>query len=153
MNLSKSLISLASVGALLLSSSPALAAGVPTPQQAQERCQKVAGSEKSRCLVILNRARRLKLQNLDQHITGRGNTLREQRMISDNSSVRNIRKFASQTKKDMRVNKGNGVASRRTITDNAHAARWMCKEITNSVEKASCMRKNLDSVNRGAVSR
>lgn len=149
MNLTKSFVSAAAVGALLLNAAPAFAANSPTVQQAKDRCQQVAGLEKSRCLAILKRSQRLRLQNLDQHISGRGNTLREQRMITNNNSVDNVRTRSSQNLKRLRTNMNKGVAPRRTIRNNASDARNMCRDIKDDIKQAMCIRTNLSTVNRG----
>lgn len=153
MSISKAAVSILTSGALMAAVMPVASARIapsksgPSITASKERCQTLAGREETRCMTIQRRSSRLKLRNLDQHISGRGMTLREQRVIRTNNSQSDIREIGSQELKDLRTHDLGGGNTRRSLMERANAARNACSDLTGT-EKYTCVREQMKAINQ-----
>lgn len=150
MSISKTAISLLTSGALMASVIPAAAARTvsgPSVSASKERCESLAGREQSRCMTIQRRNNRMRLQTLDRHVTGRGMTMREQRVVKENKPQTNIRGIGNMDLKNMRMHILSGGNTRRAIMNRASDAREACNELEGT-EQHLCVRDHMKAFNQ-----
>lgn len=145
----KSMASTALVGVLFFAATPLSAAATATTTASQitaTRCQKLTGREKSRCMYVLEHSGRLRV-SAPARITTRSNTLRERRVITNNTSSSNIREIGSNNLATIKRHNEEGGNWRRLINTRDEAARAACKYEVGTA-KNMCVRTKLRAMNR-----
>ncbi|PIR53665.1 hypothetical protein COU75_04880 [Candidatus Peregrinibacteria bacterium CG10_big_fil_rev_8_21_14_0_10_42_8] len=145
----KAITSSTLIGVLFFAATPLSAAATAISTAAKinaERCQNLAGREKSRCMYVLEHSGRLRV-SAPSKITNRNNTLRDQRVITRNTSTSNIRRIGNNDLASLRRHNETGGNWRRLINTRDEAARAACKYEVGTA-KNTCVRTQLRAMNR-----
>lgn len=136
------------MSSLLLAATPALASYNPI-QASDDRCDRVAGREKDRCLSIAKRNQRLRLRQARNTYT-RGQTQRERRSLQQFNRNTNIRRRGNADLSRLRAHDTTGVSARRLINRRDEDARNACRGLDGTA-KYLCIRTETRAARRGNV--
>lgn len=147
MNIScKSFISGALLSVLFFASAPLASAAETTANP--NRCENLAGREKSRCEYVFQHSGRLRVRAAARSPQRRNNTVRDRRVIRTSTTQSNIRRIGNHDLARLRRHDKDGGRSRRYINMRDEMAREACKDL-ESTEKYQCIRTNWRGLSRG----
>ena len=136
------------MSSLFLAATPAYATYYNPIAASDARCDQVTGREQQRCLSIANRNERLRLRQA-RNTYQRGQTLREQRVLTRFNRNTNIRRRGNE-RLTIRTHDTMGVSARRLINRRDEEARNACNGLEGTA-KYLCIRTETRSARRGNV--